>query len=84
MGILYTNLVVDTDISLSIVILSPLPSLSMVYPKPLLDRRRLSLNGLLLMEATHIIGRSYSRSTHHANFIVVGYRQKVYRHYQNP
>ena len=35
----------------------------MVYPKPLLDRRRPSPNGLLFMEATHIIGRSYS---HHA------------------
>lgn len=80
MGILYMNLVIDTDISLSIIILSPLPSLSMVYLKPC---HHLSPNGLLLMEATHIISQSYSQSTHHANFIIISYRQMVYRCYQN-
>lgn len=60
MEILYMNLVVDTVISLSIIILSPLPSLSMVYLKPLLNCRCFSPNGLLLMEATHIISQFYS------------------------
>jgi hypothetical protein len=84
-GILYTNLVVDTDIFLSIVILSPLTLRFIQSPcstvviflpmafylwKPLISSVDPTAN-LPIMPS-------------HINFVVVGYRQKVYRRYQNP
>ena len=63
--VLYTNLVVDTDILLFIVIPSSLYGSSKA-----LARLSSSFSLWPFMEATHIIGRSYSQSTH-SNFVVV-------------
>jgi hypothetical protein len=83
MGILYTNLVIDTDILLSIVILSSLYGLSKALARP-----SSSFSQWPFTYGSHSSSVDPTANLpimpSHINFVVVGYRQKVYRRYQNP
>jgi len=83
MGILYTNLVIDTDILLSIVILSSLYGLSKALARP-----SSSFSQWPFTYGSHSSSVDPTANLpimpSHINFVVVGYRQKVYRRYQYP